>query len=314
MGTSPGEQPLFNIGVITRVTGVPVATLRAWEQRYGFPQSTRTPGGHRLYSEREIERLQWVKSQIERGMKTGQAISALLRLEHAGTLPPLLPALKSTEDQPLPNLDALAQLLLATLAAHDLEGADRMMGEMLAFCSPEELALGVMLPVLSGIGNKWADGDMDVATEHLASGFLRQRLMMWLVTGPPTRPVKPVVMACAPGEWHEGSLLLLGVLLRRRGWPVSYLGQAVPLPDLAAFVRQAGTSLLVLVAMTEEPARALLEWPLYLPEAESTGTPTVAYGGAIYVREPAWLQKTPGLFLGTTIEAGLATIEALLSR
>jgi hypothetical protein len=138
--------------------------------------------------------------------------------------------------------------------------------------------------------------------------------MMWLVTGPPTRPVKPVVLACAPGEWHEGSLLMLAVLLRRRGWPVSYLGQAVPLPDVAAFVRRAGTSLLVLVAMTEEPARALLEWPLYIPEVDSTGRPIVAYGGAIYVREPTWLQKTPGLFLGATIEAGLATVDALLSR
>ena len=314
MGTSPGEQPLFNIGVITRVTGVPIATLRAWEQRYGFPQSTRTPGGHRLYSEREIERLQWVKGQIERGMKTGQAINALLRLEQSGALPPTLPPLQSIEGQPPPTLDALAQILLATLAAHDLQGADRIMGEMLAFYSPEELALGVMLPVLSGIGTEWAEGRMGVATEHLASGFLRQRLLMWLVTGPPTRPVKPVVMACAPGEWHEGSLLMLGVLLRRRGWPVSYLGQAVPLSDLAAFVRQAGSSLVVLVAMTEEPARALLEWPAYFPQSASGGSPMIAYGGAIYVRQPAWLETTPGLFLGTTLEAGLATIEALLSR
>jgi MerR family transcriptional regulator, light-induced transcriptional regulator len=189
-----------------------------------------------------------------------------------------------------------------------------MLGEMLAFYSPEQLALGVMLPVLSDIGTEWAEGRMVVATEHLASAFLRQRLLMKLVTGPTPQPVKPVVMACVPREWHDGSLLMLALLLRRRGWPVLYLGQAVPLPDLAAFVLQAGSSVVVLSAMTEEPACSLIEWPTYLPEAASTGYPTVGYGGAIYTRQPPSGEKTPGLFLGTTLEEGLATIEALLRR
>src|SRR5688500_7242717 len=112
MDNTLGEQPLFNIGVITRVTGVPVATLRVWEQRYGFPKSTRTAGGHRLYSERQIEQIQWVKNQIDGGMKTGEAIRALLRLEPNGPLPPTLHMLQSAVEQPPPNLDILADRLL----------------------------------------------------------------------------------------------------------------------------------------------------------------------------------------------------------
>jgi methanogenic corrinoid protein MtbC1 len=107
---------------------------------------------------------------------------------------------------------------------------------------------------------------------------------------------------------------MLAMLLRRRGWPVLYLGQAVPLADLAAFVLKSGSSLVVLSAMTEEPARALIEWPTYLPEAAAIGYPMVGYGGAIYTRQPAWREKTPGLFLGITLEEGLATIEALLRK
>ena len=93
--------------------------------------------------------------------------------------------------------------------------------------------------------------------EHLASNYLRQRLLMWLVTGPPARQTNPIVLACAPGEWHEGSLLMLGVLLRRRGWPVAYLGQDVPFADLAAFFEQIHPGALVLVGMLEESARQL---------------------------------------------------------
>ncbi len=63
------------------------------------------------------------------------------------------------------------------------------------------------------------------------------------------------MLACGPGEWHEISLLMLGVLLRRRRWPVAYLGQAVPLPDLVKFTREIKPAVVVLVAMTEQ------SWP-----------------------------------------------------
>jgi len=52
MDTSASTSPLYNIGVVTRITGVPIATLYAWERRYGFPDAIRTAGGHRLYRKR----------------------------------------------------------------------------------------------------------------------------------------------------------------------------------------------------------------------------------------------------------------------
>jgi DNA-binding transcriptional MerR regulator len=42
------EEPLYNIGVVARMTGISMPTLRAWERRYDFPDSERTAGGHRL--------------------------------------------------------------------------------------------------------------------------------------------------------------------------------------------------------------------------------------------------------------------------
>ena len=54
---SASEEPIYNIGVVARMTGIPVATLRVWERRYEFPEAGRTAGGHRLYSESEVSRL-----------------------------------------------------------------------------------------------------------------------------------------------------------------------------------------------------------------------------------------------------------------
>ena len=86
MDKTESTSPLYNIGVVTRVTGVPIATLHAWERRYGFPDAARTAGGHRLYSEKDIARLRWVKSQVESGLTVSRAVIAVRALEAEGRL------------------------------------------------------------------------------------------------------------------------------------------------------------------------------------------------------------------------------------
>lgn len=80
------NKPLYNIGAVSRTTGISMATLRAWERRYDFPEAERTSGGHRLYSEHAVMSLRWVKQRIDEGMQTAQAINALRHQEHTGNL------------------------------------------------------------------------------------------------------------------------------------------------------------------------------------------------------------------------------------
>ena len=73
------EVPLYNIGVVARLTTIPISTLHAWERRYGFPHSSaRTQGGHRLYSEKDVTLLRLVKAQIEQGITARQAVIATM--------------------------------------------------------------------------------------------------------------------------------------------------------------------------------------------------------------------------------------------
>jgi DNA-binding transcriptional MerR regulator len=304
-------EAIFNIGAVTRMTGIPITTLHAWERRYGFPHpSGRTSGGHRLYSEKDVVLLRYVKAQIESGLAARLAVSAAQKLDHEGRLPTVPPV----EIQRAANLFTPSPVgreqLAEALFRHDLRRADQLMGEMLAFSSPEEITLNIIGPLLSHLGETWSEGRISVAEEHLASNYLRQRLLMWLVTGPPPRLTDPVVLACAPGEWHEGSLLMLGVLLRRQGWPVTYLGQDVPLADLAIFVRQVNAQALLLVGMLEEQARRLVEWPLWIQPA--AGKPVVAFAGRAFVLHPELKDQVPGFYLGDTVQEGLARLGELL--
>jgi DNA-binding transcriptional MerR regulator len=312
-GWAASEEPIYNIGVVARMTGIPVATLRVWERRYKFPKASRTPGGHRLYSEKELVRLRWVKASIDEGMQTSQAIRALRNRERQGRIPELAPIPATpqlTADSA--SLEAFRTRLTNALIGHNLEQADQLMGEVLALYPMENLILDVIRPTLADIGTAWQEERINVATEHLASQFLRQRLTMWLVTGPPTHPIRPIVLACAPDEWHEVSLLMLGVLLRRRRWPVAYLGQAVPLADLAKFVRDIKPPIVVLVAMTEETATELLALPEWLPETIQHGRPVVAFGGRAYNVAPELRERMLGTFLGPTLPEGVDAVERML--
>ena len=324
---SASEEPLYNIGVVARMTGISMATLRAWERRYDFPESKRTLGGHRLYSERDIMRLRWVKQRIDGGMQTSQAIHALQHQEQTG-LPVLTEetfssqaARMSAQVYPLDTIDRedkrsyfanLQDRLINTFIHHDTSVADELLGDALALYSPEVLILSVIRPVFEEIGELWEQNKLDVATEHLATNYMRHRLLTWMTSAPPPRWQHTILLACAPDEWHEGSLLIMGVLLRRRLWHVVYLGQAVPLEDLANFVQEVNPSLVVVVAMTENAASNLVDWSKWIQEATSKTRPVFSFAGRVFVEKPEWRSKVPGVYLGNGIEEGISTVEKLL--
>ncbi len=308
------DEPLYNIGIVSRMTGIPVATLRVWERRYGFPSSVRTPGGHRLCSEKEVIRLRWVKARVDEGMQTGQAIRALQHMEHEGRFDEssLLRPPQPTQTMPDPSLTTFRTRLTDLLLVNDLERADQLLGEVLSLYPIEDLMLEVVGPTLNDIGVAWLEERISVATEHLATNLLRQHLLMWMMTGPlPFAGIPPTVLACAPGEWHEGSLLILAVLLRRRRWPIAYLGQNVPLDDLGNLAHQVNAPAIVFVAMVEQSAAALIDWPQHLPKVQNN-KPFVGFGGRIFNEKPEWQEKVPGVFLGETLRDGVQLLDKRL--
>lgn len=66
----------LSIGAVSRVTGLPEYTLRAWERRYGAVEPARRSGGGRLYSREDVARLQLIKRLTD----LGQAVSTVAGL------------------------------------------------------------------------------------------------------------------------------------------------------------------------------------------------------------------------------------------
>ena len=70
-------KPTFKSGAVARIAGMPVATLRIWEQRYQAVHPVTAASGHRLYSSADVERA----TLLRRLTAQGHAIGLLAALE-----------------------------------------------------------------------------------------------------------------------------------------------------------------------------------------------------------------------------------------
>ena len=58
-------------GTAARLAGVPVATLRVWERRYGVVAAPKSASGQRYYSDHDVQRLRSLRQLTERGHAIG---------------------------------------------------------------------------------------------------------------------------------------------------------------------------------------------------------------------------------------------------
>lgn len=78
VGSTPALPSGLTLKAVSRRTGIPAATLRTWEHRYGFLRPRRSPAGYRLYGEGEIARIEQVKYLRGQGVRIGEAMKAVL--------------------------------------------------------------------------------------------------------------------------------------------------------------------------------------------------------------------------------------------
>lgn len=227
----------IRIGELARRTGVSPELLRAWEDRYGLLQPSRSPGGFRLYSAADEARTRRMTRLIADGLSAAEAARQ---------------ALTGDDVQPVaeaPLVDRLADQLRTALDEFDGAGAHAAFDRLLGSVSVEVVLIDVVLPYLRDLGDRWAAGRASVAQEHFASQLLRGRLL-GLARDWDTGEGPTVLLACLPGEAHDLGLIVFGILVSRRGWRVTLLGADTPIDTLHATVRRMRPSLTVLLAIT----------------------------------------------------------------
>jgi MerR family transcriptional regulator, light-induced transcriptional regulator len=228
----------LRIGELSRRVGVSPELLRAWELRYGLLQPSRSPGGFRLYSSADEERVKRMRAFQTQGLSAAEA--ARLALESTAT-----PEAPPGEGPVVLDRDPLAK----ALERFDEPAAQEAFDRVLSAVSVESLLRDLVIPYLHDLGERWEVGTATVAQEHFASNFLRGRLLGlargWGQGGGPL-----AVLACAPGELHDLPLIAFGLALRAHGWRIAFLGPDTPLGTLADTAAKLEPRLVVVNATT----------------------------------------------------------------
>ncbi len=307
------DDPVYNMKAVEQQTSIPAATLRAWERRYALVEPKRTPNGYRLYSDRDVALLRWVRSQMNEGLTISRVVAMLETLQENNG--PIWIDIDEKQtpirnDSPLPP-SSLVQPLFQALTDLDADRADEILEQAFSMYTMPSVYVELIAPTLVEVGDAWHRGEIFISTEHFASTYLRGRLLGILNAYPHRADMPIIFLGCAPTERHEVGVLIFAVILRQQGYNVVYLGQDLPADDVLKTVAQERPAMVCLSATTANTALLMREYQSRLAKLEQPA-PIFGYGGRAFDQDPELRRVVGGYYLGADPRDALNTVNNLV--
>ena len=264
--------------VVMRRTGLTPDVLRAWEKRYGAVDPHRSPGGHRMYSDEDLDRLVLLQRVTALGRGIGQvaklpthALRAVLMEDGSG-----LEASGSAHDGVIASevySDALARV-----EALDGPGLERMLRRGALLLGVNGLAEQVIVPLLGEMEDSSRRGESLPERERVA-GHAVQRVIHWIgETLRETADVPRIILATTEGERQDHGIQLAAALASALRWHVDYLGCDLSTDSIVDATRQTGAEVLGLSFGSADAARKGREAVRTIFENLSPGVAVIASG------------------------------------
>jgi hypothetical protein len=242
----------IDISRLSQLTGVHVSTLRSWERRHGLIAPSRSPGGHRLYSAEDVERLMLVKELVAGGSSRGGT--------YAGSLSGAeLRQLRPSMYRRLRSLDGdLVLRLERAVDDRDAEGFGTLLRFLFA-SSPPVVAVDIYGRAIRHVGRRWQEGQLGIGDEHRLSAKARDVITAAISGLAPAAHRQPVAFATLGEERHELGLLAGAFVAASLGHRLVYFGPGMPARTLAVDATAAKVRLLVISAVHALPGGSLQE-------------------------------------------------------
>ncbi|HLM72729.1 MAG TPA: B12-binding domain-containing protein [Polyangiaceae bacterium] len=275
----------YRIQAVSKLCGVPPATLRAWERRYGVPAPARTASAYRLYGDEDIALITKMRDLVKGGMAAAEAARTVLADASRAPLP------ESHEDDD-PFGDA-ADRIVDSVVRFDPEGLDKEVNRALGLGSAIAIFENTLAPAMREIGNLWHEGTLTVAQEHLASNLIGGTLLHLLRLTQPVGQTRRAVLACFADEDH--TLGLYGIGLRFASWSFRtlLLGARTPPAAIARVVESLDPDIVALSATLVPPAANARE--LIDAYADACRSTVWIVGGAGAQAMRPWIEARGGI-------------------
>ena len=323
-------EPIYNTRAVVRRTGVPADTFRAWERRYGVPSPLRTEGNQRLYSERDIRIISWLREQTAAGLTISQAI-LLMRSTRPPAAQSTSSAGGSTDHQihealigRLPEatepLASARGRLVDAFAQLDGQTADHILQETYAWADLEAVLVELLHGSVIVIQDRPDLSPPNSPVLNFAKSFVHRKYASLLNLSNPNDGKGPILAAGIEGETKTLTLHLASVFLSRAGYRISFFG-----PDLAwnAFIQAVqitNPAAVCLSVTTPESLDQLRTWMDRLQTLEDESgfqyaSLPICYNGRVFLDHPESCQNLGGYFVGASAQDAVSVVEhAIRSR
>jgi MerR family transcriptional regulator, light-induced transcriptional regulator len=225
-------EPRFRIRVVAEQTGVPAATIRAWERRYGVPTPQRTNSAYRLFTEADIATVTRMRDLCDQGMAPSQA-AALMKGEAAAAAQSAEPGADAAAPHEQGPWAASRARIVSAVRDFSPESLKASIREAMMLGSARSVFANVFGPALTEIGDAWHAGEISVAQEHLASEAIEGATRNLLRLVQPENPSYRAMLVCFAGERHVLPLYGAAFHFLSWGFGVTLLGDGIP-PDAVA--------------------------------------------------------------------------------
>lgn len=122
--------------------------MRAWERRYGLLRPSRTPKGHRLYSQQDINRVRQVLRLLEQGISVSRAQELLCKQAAEGKVEPTEQIKLVAGEDPWKQYTNLCRRSIYKL---DSKALEQVIDEAIASYSLEIVAHKLLLPLCTDL-------------------------------------------------------------------------------------------------------------------------------------------------------------------
>jgi DNA-binding transcriptional MerR regulator/methylmalonyl-CoA mutase cobalamin-binding subunit len=217
----------YSIRIASRLSGLSADTLRMWERRYGFPRPARNASRARVYSRQDVERLTLIARALKSGYRAGEVVSKDLP-----SLRDLLSDAVVVERIDAPQSSSVSSLI-ACLRRDDAEGLRAELRQAVATHGPRQFVSEIASPLISAVGEEWAQRRLDIRHEHLLTEALttQLRLLLSAYEGSTRRPL--VLLSTLPGEKHGLGLEMAALFVALEGATPRLLGVDTPVDQIA---------------------------------------------------------------------------------
>jgi DNA-binding transcriptional MerR regulator len=217
----------YSIKDLERLSGIKAHTIRIWEKRYGLVKPARTSTNIRYYSDSDLKRILNVSILNRHGIK----ISHIASMDEKEMADKIVIISQDTTD-----FDSLIENLVISMVDLNGDKFEKLLSRAIMQVGFEDSIQKIIYPFLEKIGILWQTGSINPAQEHFISNLIRQKIIVGIDSVIPANHPSPkhFLLFLPEGELHELGLLFYSYILQKRGHKVTYLGQWVPLADMAA--------------------------------------------------------------------------------